>query len=164
MGARGPAPIPTQLKVLRGNPGHQKLNRQEPKPAPIVPNCPSWLTRAAKREWRRIVPVLDAIGLLTQADMSALAGYCQSYARWVEAEEEITRLGLIVETGELVEPEEGFVKAKGYRTVKANPAVAISQKERQIMLSFGARLGLSPSDRGRMTLPDAQSEEESPFD
>lgn len=143
MSKPGPAPIPTRLKVLRGNPGHQRLNRREPKPPPVAPRCPAWLDKLARREWRRIVPVLDKLGLLTHADMSALAGYCQSYSRWQQAEEQIDSKGLTIEESRV-----------HYSIVKANPAVAIAQKERQLMLSFGARLGLSPSDRGRLTLPE----------
>ena len=94
----------------------------------------------AKREWRRIVKVLDSIGLLTQADMAALAGYCQSYSRWVAAEKVIQDKGLTIDM------------PSGYS--QPRPEVTISQKERQAMMQFGARLGLSPSDRGRMTLPE----------
>ena len=34
----GPKPKPTRLKVLQGNPGHQKLPKNEPKPRPIRPS------------------------------------------------------------------------------------------------------------------------------
>ncbi len=30
---------------------------------------------------------MEAIGILTEVDMAAFAGYCQAYARWKEAEE-----------------------------------------------------------------------------
>lgn len=147
MGARGPAPQPTKLKLLRGNPGRRPLNTREPKPAPIVPRCPSWLDKEARREWRRIVPVLDKIGLLTQADMSTLAGYCQSYSRWQEAEADVTRRGVIITESRM-----------NYDVTKPNPAIVVAQKERQLMMQFGARLGLSPSDRGRMTLPEVEDD------
>ena len=149
MGARGPVPQPTALKVLRGNPGKRALNRREPKPAPVPPKCPGWLDKVARQEWRRVVPVLDRLGLVTQADLQALAGYCQSWARWRQAEAEIAEGGLIVDED----------RGK-YSIRKANPAVAIAQKERQLMLAFGTRLGLSPSDRGRMTLPELADDDD----
>lgn len=41
---------------------------------------------------------MEAIGILTEVDMAAFAGYCQAYARWKEAEEFITQHGSIVKT------------------------------------------------------------------
>lgn len=40
---------PTQLKVLNGNPGKRPLNQNEPKPKPVMPECPSWLNGYAKK-------------------------------------------------------------------------------------------------------------------
>ena len=85
MGARGPAPKPTALKVLDGNPRHRPINRSEPRPRPVAPKCPSWLDAEAKREWRRIAPALERIGLLTEIDGTALAGcpvFCAAVHKW----------------------------------------------------------------------------------
>ena len=41
---------------------------------------------------------LEHLGILTEIDMAAFAGYCQAYARWKEAEEFITQHGTIVKT------------------------------------------------------------------
>ena len=53
--------------------------------------CPKWLEPEAKKEWRRLAKQMEAIGILTEVDMAAFAGYCQAYARWKEAEEFITQ-------------------------------------------------------------------------
>lgn len=82
----GPPPEPTQLKILKGNPGKRPLNTAEPQPRREPPTCPLWLLPEAKREWRRIVPELSRLGLLTVVDRAALAAYCQSWARYVDAE------------------------------------------------------------------------------
>ena len=79
----GRKPKPTSLKVLEGNPGKRQLNPNEPKLDASVPKCPAWLSKEAKREWKRLVPFLEQAGLLTQVDRAAFAGYCQSYADWV---------------------------------------------------------------------------------
>lgn len=151
MGARGPAPKPTALKIIEGNPGRRPLNHDEPKPSLGAPKCPTWLDLEAKREWRRIVPELDRIGLLTKVDGTALAGYCQAYSRWREAEEVLSRDGLT------------FSTPNGY--VQQRPEVAIAQKYLTIVKTFCAEFGLTPSARGRMTVPDkGNGEEESPFD
>ena len=33
-------------------------------------------------------------GILTSADAVPFAGYCQAYARWKEAEQEVSKLGI----------------------------------------------------------------------
>lgn len=153
MGARGPAPKPTSLKVLEGNPGHEKLNRSEPKPRPVAPDCPGWLTAEAKREWQRIAPALERLGLLTEIDGAALAGYCQSYARWRQCQEVLKRKGLTFQT------------KSGY--VAARPEVAIGNRALIELRAFCVQFGLTPSARARMQLYEAggdYDEEESPFD
>src|SRR5262245_15675518 len=55
-GQRGQAPMPTRLKILRGNPGRRPLNDAEPKPEAGIPKCPSWLSRKEKAEWKDITP------------------------------------------------------------------------------------------------------------
>ena len=130
---RGRPPKPTELKVLEGNRGNRPLNKNEPKPSPLVPDQPDWLTAEAKSEWDRIAPKLENLGLLTEVDGAALAGYCMAYARWKEAEEFITKHGLIFKT------------PSGY--LQQVPHVSIAQKYLVIMSGFLTKFGLSPSDR-----------------
>lgn len=99
MATRGRKPKPTALKVLEGNPGKRPLNTDEPKPKKKAPKCPSWLEPEAKKEWRRMSKTLEKIGVLTQVDGAAFAGYCQAYARWREAEEFLTKHGTIKDNG-----------------------------------------------------------------
>lgn len=146
MGARGPAPVPSALKLLRGNPGRRPIHLNEPKPAPVAPPCPSWLDNEAKREWKRVEPELDRLGLLTRVDMAALAGYCQAYSRWMQAETVLTMEGFSV------------VAPSGY--VQQRPEVAIAQKYLGIVKGFCAEFGLSPSSRARMTVPGSRDAEE----
>lgn len=81
----GPAPMPAPLKLLAGNPGHRPIPA-EVKPKAGLPSCPVFLLPEARREWRRLGPELDRLGLMTMADRSSFAAYCQAWARWVEAE------------------------------------------------------------------------------
>lgn len=142
---RGRKPKPTHLRVLEGNPGHRPINRREPKPTPVAPKPPSWLDREAKREWKRIAPELERLGLLTKVDGAALAGYCQAYARWRAAEEIIKREGLTVTT------ESGYVMP--------HPAVKIAEKSMQLLRAFATEFGLTPSSRARMTLPKVEEDD-----
>ena len=111
-----------------------------------APKPPAFLLPAARREWKRVAAELEQLGLLTQVDMAALAGYCQSYARWAEAERALRVHGLVMET------------PSGY--AQQRPEVSISQKERQLMRAFAAEFGLSPSSRGRLSVPGAKIEDE----
>jgi len=75
----GRRPLPTATKKLRGNAGKRKLNDAEPPHEPGEPELPKGLSRAAKQEWRRIVPELLGRGVLAKLDGKALGAYCQAY-------------------------------------------------------------------------------------
>ena len=135
MAQRGRKPKPTALKMLEGNPGGRPLNK-EPKPEKKAPRCPSWLEDEAKKEWKRMAKVLENMGLLTEMDMAAFAGYCQAYARWKEAEEFLTQHGSMVRT------------PNGY--LQQVPQVSIAQTNMKIMLKFCEQFGLTPSARSRI--------------
>ena len=83
----GRKPKPTAVKKLEGNPGKRKLNTKEPVPAKGMPACPNWLLPEAKNEWERLADLMNQMGVLAEVDMAAFAAYCQSYARWKEAQE-----------------------------------------------------------------------------
>ena len=91
MAITGSKPKPTAIKILEGNPGKRLLNLNEPKPLQIAPECPDWLLDEAKKEWNRLAPELERLGLLTIIDEMAFAGFCQSYAKWKIAEEFIKK-------------------------------------------------------------------------
>lgn len=136
MAARGRKPIPTAVKMLEGNPGKRNLNVKEPQPAKKAPRCPVWLEDEAKKEWKRMAKQLEQLGILTDIDMAAFAGYCQAYARWKEAEEFITQHGTIVKT------------PSGYW--QQVPQVSIAQTYLKIMNKFCEQFGLTPSARSRL--------------
>ena len=136
MATRGRKPKPTALKVLEGNPGKRPIKANEPAPPKGDVKCPSWLLPEAKKEWKRLAVSLEAMGVLTTADLMAFAGYCQAYARWREAEEFITQHGSIFKT------------PSGY--VQQVPQVSIAQQNLKIMQSFCTEFGLTPACRARI--------------
>ena len=146
MATRGRKPKPTAMKELEGNPGKHPLNTSEPKPNKKAPACPKWLEPEAKKEWRRLAKQMEAIGILTEVDMAAFAGYCQAYARWKEAEEFITQHGDMVRT------------PNGY--LQQVPQVSIAQTNLKIMLKFCEQFGLTPSARSRMVGEENGAEKE----
>lgn len=159
----GRKPVPTNLKILHGNPGKRPLPKNEPKPAPIAPKCPSWLHKDAKKEWKRVAPQLERLGLLTQLDMVALAGYCQSYARYKEAEEFLTKRGTTYALWERDASGAIMYDDRGQpilRYMQQWPQVSISNKALQQVRAFCSEFGFTPSARGRMSVPGAEDKED----
>lgn len=141
---RGRKPKPTAIKMLEGNPGKRKLNTSEPTPSKKAPTCPKWLDNEAKKEWRRLSKQLESLGVLTEIDMAAFAGYCQCYARWKEAEEFISKHGAIVKT------------PSGYW--QQIPQVSIAQQYMKQMNKFCEQFGLTPSSRARIVGDDQNND------
>ena len=144
MATRGRKPKPTALKLLEGNPGKRPLNIREPAPPKSEIKCPTWLLPEAKKEWRRLATSLEAMGVLTMADLTAFAGYCQAYARWKEAEEFITQHGSIFRT------------PSGY--VQQVPQVSIAQQSLRLMQTFCTEFGLTPACRARIIAAGGRSD------
>lgn len=142
----GRKPTPTNLKLLRGNPGKRPLNQNEPKPAPIAPKCPSHLGKEAKKEWRRVAPELEKLGLLTKIDMAAFAAYCQAYSRWVEAESMIRKHGMLVKT------------PNGYPVI--SPFLTIINKSLDQMKAFLTEFGMTAASRSRINVSGGEKSED----
>lgn len=126
---RGRKPLPSALT------GRDR--RAEPTPSAILPRCPAHLSAAARNEWRRLAGPLHKAGVLTVADRAVLAAYCQAWARWVEAEEQLQRTPTLLKT------------PSGY--VQQSPWLSIANKQLELMGRFMAELGLTPSARSRVT-------------
>ena len=145
----GRKPLPTALKLLRGNPGKRPLNRGEAKPTPDTGNVSRWLDAMAKEEWRRVVAELRCAGLLTVVDRAALEAYCQTYARWRWAEDVLRAKGHV------------YLTATGF--LKDRPEVGIAERSLKLMKAFMVEFGMTPSSRSRISLPPPDKEED-PFE
>ena len=141
----GRKPKPTAIKKLEGNHGKRKLNMKEPIPAKGMHECPQWLLAEAKKEWERLADLMNQMGVLTEVDMAAFAAYCQSYARWKEAQEHITSEGSTFETD------------KGYQ--QQTPWVGIANTNQKLMLQAASEFGLTPSSRSRIVAGNAKGKE-----
>lgn len=145
----GPAKKPSHLTLLQGNPGHQKVNENEPQPKAVMPTCPSWLSDAAKKEWKRLAPELNRIGILTEVDRNQFAAYCEAFAKFVE-------------TKELAE-EEGFTyevtNRQGETTIKRNPLVPMSMEYLKVAKSLAGEFGLTPSARTKIEVGSGEGDD-----
>lgn len=143
----GRPPKPTELKKLQGNPGKRALNRAEPQFSAGGLTCPRWLDTEARKEWRRAAKLLLAQRVATAADRAALAAYCVSYARWQQAERELTEGGLSQEIP--VCNKKGDVV--GMKQI-ARPEVAIAQQYQRLMMAAASKLGMDPSSRSKVSV------------
>jgi P27 family predicted phage terminase small subunit len=91
MGLRGPAPKPTAIRIIDSNPGKRPLNGREPQPDAVEPRCPDHLDKDARKEWRRLVPILLRMRVLTEADGYSLANLCQAYSTMAKAQQKAQR-------------------------------------------------------------------------
>lgn len=108
-------------------------------PVTTVPKAPSYLSRDAKSEWRRVAPILtDERKVLTHADLAALENYVIAVAMMRQAARDVQANGNVLPNG------------------KRNPAsTALIQAQQQHLRAAG-ELGLTPASRSRavMSAPD----------
>lgn len=141
MGKRGPTTRPDSVR------GAKKAAEAvtESKPRPVRPKCPKYLSKTARREWKRIVPELDRMGLLTCVDGAALECYCNAYSNMVEAQKAVD--------------EKGFTMF-GAKGITKRPEVAVVEKAQALIRTFCVEFGLTPSARARMAIPGKAEEED----
>lgn len=115
------------------------------------------LSPPAAAEWKRIVPQLMQLGVLTSVDGKALAAYCYAFARWQQAERDIKRYGLTIREPIL----RGGRKTK-YVRLKSNPAIRVAHEAMKIMKSFLIEFGMTPASRTRVATFTPHANENDP--
>lgn len=142
----GAKPMPTQLKLLRGNPGQRKLPLNEPEPeAPAkVPDPPEFVTGYACDEWYTVAEQLHRLRLLTVVDYPSLAAYCVAYGEWRTAREALARMA----TNDPVM--KGLIIKSRYGDAVQNPLVTIARKAAGDMVRYASEFGFTPAARTRL--------------
>ena len=119
--------------------------KSAPKPTTGVA-CPDELSEEAKKEWSRLAPELERLGILTVVDRAALVAYCEAWADLLWALDEIKRLGRSATTD------------KGYEHTRA--AVQIKTQAVKQLKELSAEFGFTPAARDRVHVPgNGQSED-----
>ena len=136
MSKPGPRPLPNSVKAARGTLRKHRMTPGSPVPKPGTPSAPDFLTADARREWKRLVPLLRARGLLELVDRAALACYCSAWGDIVDASRVIAEQGSTCSSprGQLV----------------SHPDLRRLEKARQTLRQFASEFGLSPSARTRV--------------
>lgn len=151
MGKRGPRPMPTAMKLARGNPGKRRVNTREPKPQSGTPECPDWLDEEARVCWAELVPQLEHSGVLTRIDRQALAIYCDTWSRWRAACAFVRKHGEFIP----VKDEQGKLKY-----LHQFPQVGIAQKLLTNLLRYQQEFGLTPSSRSGLAVGTDEASED----
>ena len=110
-----------------------------------APKAPSWLSKDAKAEWNRVVPILIERRTLTEADLGTLESYVTATGTVRECQRAIAKDGLFV------------VDAKG--SLKRHPALGVQNASMTTARLCAAELGLTPVSRSRPSIRDDSAED-----
>jgi P27 family predicted phage terminase small subunit len=104
-------------------------------PLDVASRAPSWLSKHAKAEWRRVMPELAKRRILTSADLGSLAGYCTAFSRMRDLEKLLR----------------GGIDPKLFR---------MQDQAIKTMRQLAAELGLTPVSRSRPAVRDNNDEDD----
>ena len=147
------------LHLVTGNRAHltkdeiQKRKKAEQRLKPAADNIdrPEFLKhdKIAQREWRKIAPELERLGLLTNIDTTALAMYCQAVSMYVRLNAEIDKEGATIE----------YTNTQGATNVVENPKINIAKKYYQVIKDMLKEFGLTPAARASLAIKAHEDEE-----
>ncbi len=156
MGRRGPIARSPHLRVLEGR-GSRRRNAVQAEDVAREARtirarrlvAPRTLSAAARAEWVRVLPGLEARGLIVGAsDRALLAIYAESWARWQEAQRHLRAEGAV------------YVGPNGAQC--SSPWVRIGENAWKAVERCAVHFGLSPMSRER--LPKETPREETAAD
>ena len=131
MGSRGPAPLPTRLKLLHGETKKSRLNPHPAQPGPHPPETPADLSAAAQAVWERTLRE-QAPGIILAAHTDSLRVYVEAVVRHTQAVALLSGSGLLIRG------------SRGQELVR-NPLLAIVHAEADTIRLYARELGLTPS-------------------
>lgn len=108
--------------------------------------APAWLSKDAKAEWQRVMPILVERRILTDADLASFENYCVAIGQVREMERLIKRAGHVVETN---------------RGPRAHPAVKIQSDAMTRARLLASELGLTPVSRSRPAVRESDHDDDS---
>jgi P27 family predicted phage terminase small subunit len=115
-------------------------------PVTEVPRPPAYLSKDAKAEWRKVVPILVVERqTLTEADLGTLESYCNAIGTMRQAQRIINAEGLVTAAG------------------KRHPAFGIQNTAQTTARLCAAELGLTPVSRSRPAVRETADGDDNPF-
>ena len=132
---KGRKPTPTKLKMLRGNPGHRPLPKNEPQSALLDAEPPGDLSADEQRIWATVFEDIAGSGVVTRLDRPGFRLLVETIADYEDARRTIQ--------------EEGPV-AQGRDGPKAHPRMPELTSARAEMHRLLAEFGMLPAQRSRV--------------
>lgn len=120
---------------MRGTKPHLVVSNDA---VPVAQAAPTWLSREAKAEWRRVMPGLVKRRILTVADLGTLENYCTAIGQVRQIQRRLQELGGI--------------------------DLQLMRLQNQTMATarqHAAELGLTPVSRSRPTIRDNDDDDDS---
>ena len=141
MGKRGPKPQPTAIKLARGTLRERRKDEPQPPADKIV--MPKHLGKVARAKWKELLPLLDAVRVMTDADVEALARYCDTYEWWLATRAILKKDGctypILNDGGEV-------------KYIAQRPEVSIAHKLATQLRQLEQDFGLNPSARSSLSV------------
>ena len=147
-----PAQLPAPLQLLHGrgegvDSGGRKV-KTTPEFRRIAPKPPTWLSKEAAAEWRRVVPGLTRLDLLKEEDRATLTAYCETWSTFVDATRQVRREGLTIDAKQGTLP---------------HPAVGIARNAGRELRAFANLFGLSPASEMALGKVTGGEDDDNPF-
>jgi P27 family predicted phage terminase small subunit len=138
----GPPPKPTALRIYEGNRSHRPLNDREPTPLTGEPPMPRHLDALARKEWKRLTPLLLSMRVLSEADGLALANLCMTYSTLVQAQRLMLKAAKGSASPLLMKTPSGYIQQ--------SPLLGIINSQMAALTVQLREFGLSPASRTRV--------------
>jgi P27 family predicted phage terminase small subunit len=136
MGRRGPATMPTQLRLLKGDHHKGRFNPLEPVVRDVLPVAPDDMADDVREIWDYTVAELEVMKIAAATDRDALICYCEAVIAHRKASAILARSPVLV-------------KGEGTVLIR-NPALLIQRDAAHTIRAFAQEFGLTPSARTRI--------------
>ena len=158
------------LRLIEGKRSHSTpINTNIPRPPSSRPPCPAWLQPEARKAWKYLCEQLEKMGIIGTSDQAVMVSYCLDWEIMVLASRRMLEIAaerdrkaaeLAERTGK--EPPPGRMKLGDWSdamlattsngNVVNNPLLGIANAARERLGKWESMLGLSPTDRAKLTL------------
>jgi P27 family predicted phage terminase small subunit len=140
----GRPPLPTHIKLVQGNCPAASFESKRAEAAACRAGTAAAPHRTGESQVHSMAEMLVRRGVMTELDAGALARYATAWCRWVDAEAEIKKRGLVVKTNA--------------DFVIQNPFLAVANRCMNQMAQIESEFGLTPSARTRIRMEELTGE------
>ena len=155
---------PTALKLLHGEKNKDRINPNEPKPAPIAPRPPAHLDKVDRAVWRALAPALERNGLLTEVDGTTFSTLCILQSLEIRLKRDLAACNnaMISDKTSFAETEgtEGRTNELMVVEAKINPIVKELRMLAMAKKTYTSAFGMDPASRTKITVPGGAAEDE----